>query len=116
LNLLVTPAAEFGLDDTARSKTKNLSDIAEVISRLNAKLKDGGDHRDTQWSWADLGMCEFLRRNFALAEEAYRKAAERANTGEPRVMLDQLTKIEERWPPQEIHEQTFYMNIHRILA
>lgn len=110
VNLLVTGL----LDEGWHSLHDALPDIEKVITRLETRTH-GEAHADV-WAWADLGMCEFMRRQFSAAEAAYQQAARLGAADARRSMLDKLCEIRDRWPQDDVERAAFYQRITDILA
>jgi len=110
VNLLVTGLLDSGWESLRHAER----DIKEVIARLESR--GSGADRENVWAWADLGMCEFLRRGFHAAEDAYRHAAKLGDDDSRHSMRDKLFEIRDRWPQDDGDRKTFYENIRGILA
>ncbi|MBX7211545.1 MAG: hypothetical protein K1X78_24780 [Verrucomicrobiaceae bacterium] len=110
VNLLVTRMLHTGRELTGNES----ADIARVVTRLKARTKKekGGDC----WTWADLGMCEFLRRHHAAALDAYARAARFANAENRGKMLKKIHEIRDRWPDADAERREFYARIDGVLS
>jgi hypothetical protein len=93
VNLIVARLMDGGWSTLAGLQ----QDLQSVVARL--KSRAAGDGAQDVWTWADLGMCEFLAGNEEGAEAAYAKAAALGSTEERKSILGGLQRIEQDCQP-----------------
>lgn len=110
VNFLVARLLESGWETVRESR----SDLAEVTRRLQART--AGSAAGDVWTWADLGMCEFLGGRFDLARSAYARAGTLANLEQRRSLRDRLLMIKDKRPPSTAEAQGFLDAINDALS